>query len=94
VHFAFTLYILTHTRLFMCTSVYVNQIRLFCHIIGGLKLFPNILRRSTVEDRFFPSFKDFLILRVNFCLKRAEAMFTHHDTAGCMFGKCCQHMLG
>jgi len=52
VHGAFMLHILAHTRLFMCTYVYVNQIRLFCHIIGGLKLFPNILGHSTFEDRF------------------------------------------
>jgi len=44
VHGAFMLHILANTHLFMCTFVYVNQIRLFCHIIGGLKLFSEYFR--------------------------------------------------
>jgi hypothetical protein len=52
VHGAFMLHILAHASLLMYTYVYVNQIRLFCHIIGGLKLFPILLGHTTVEDRF------------------------------------------
>jgi hypothetical protein len=52
VHGAFMLHILAHTSPLMCTYIYVNQIRLFCHIIGGLKLFPIVLGHNTVEDSF------------------------------------------
>jgi hypothetical protein len=42
-------------------------------------------RRQLSQDR-----KD----RMHFRFKRTEAMFTHLDTASCIFWKCCQHMLG